>query len=143
LPRRHIQRVVAAIAGLQAQLPFDVLLAASEAGIAPPRGLLEGAAAAARGFGRAAALAALLHVPAGAAEADGALEHENIADALRLRALPLLALFIRGARLRFGPASEREQRHHQNKNRGYEPESLTMTRRCRRGPRLLDPLPAI
>src|SRR5919106_3942545 len=131
LPGRQVQRVVATIAGRQAHLPFDALLTASERSIAPPAGLLEGGAATARGLGRAAVLAALLDVPAGATEADGALEDKNIANALRLGTLPLLALFIRGTRLRFD--ARREHRHNGNKNRGHDPEQLAMTNRYRQG----------
>jgi hypothetical protein len=139
LPRGHVQRVVAAVAGRQTQVPFDALLAAAERGVASSAGLLEGAAAAARGFGRAAVLAALLDVAAGATETGAALDDENIANALGVEALIPLALFIRGARLRCDANPGREQRHNQNKNRGYAAEQQTPTHRCRKRPPLFDP----
>jgi hypothetical protein len=116
-PCRHVDRVVATVAGLQAQLPLDALLTTSENSIASAGRLLKSGAATARGFGRAAVLAAVLNLPAGATKANVALEDKNVADALGIGAWPLLALLIRGARLRFDPVAEGQGRN-QNKNDG-------------------------
>jgi hypothetical protein len=116
-PCRHVDRVVTTVAGLQAQLPLDALLTASENSIASAGRLLKSGAATTRGLGRAAVLAAVLDLPTGAAKANVALEDKNVAHALGIGAWPLLALFIRGARLRFDPVCEGQGRN-QNKNDG-------------------------
>jgi hypothetical protein len=136
LPCRHVKRVVAAVAGRQTQVPFDALLAAAERGVASSTGLLEGAVAAARGFGRAAVLAALLDLAAGATETGAALDDENIANALGVEALIPLAFFVRGAGLCFNPERVQEQQHYHNNNRSYASDP---THRCRQGPPLFYP----